>query len=58
MPEKFVMCERCGYAVDQHAVANLSDPPFVGASIRICPTAVFTKAGYDRDGAKMSKGRK
>ena len=49
-PMQFVCCENCGHDRAEHHGANLSDGPFVGKYLQICPTAVFKAKGYDVDG--------
>lgn len=49
-PPQFLECENCGRDRAEHHHANLSDGPFVGKYILICPTVVFKHEGYDTDG--------
>jgi hypothetical protein len=55
-PVQFVKCERCGHDRTEHHAANLSDGPFVGLFLLICPTSVFKAKGYDVFGKPFEKG--
>jgi hypothetical protein len=53
-PIQLVKCERCGQDRAEHYSANLSDGPFVGKYLLICPTSVFKAQGYDVDGRPLT----
>ncbi len=46
-PVQYLLCERCGHDRAEHHAANLTDGPFVGAYLLVCPTAVFKAKGHD-----------
>lgn len=58
-PTVFVRCENCGRDRAEHYHANLSDGPFVGKYLLICPTVIFKSKGHDIDGIPFSdKGKR
>mgnify|MGYP001591940753 CR=1 FL=1 len=54
-PEQHVTCEQCGHDRALHHSANLSDGPFVGKYLLICPTAVFKHKDFDVDGLPFTQ---
>jgi hypothetical protein len=57
LPEpQFVKCERCGHDRSEHLGANLSDGPFVGVYLSLCPTVIFKAKGHDRYGQPKNRG--
>lgn len=49
-PPVTVICENCGRDRAEHHHANLSDGPFVGKYLLICPTVIFKHKDHDTDG--------
>lgn len=54
-PPQFVRCEHCDHDRSEHYHANLTDGPFVGKYLLICPTSIFRAKGYDLDGMPFKK---
>ena len=54
-PPQALPCERCGHDRAEHQAANLSDGPFVGLYLLICPTALFKAKNHDEFGRPFKK---